>query len=86
MTRIALYTGGGVTFSPYSGEGRTESNYVRLVSDNGKVMKNGVIYSECRDVPIAEINNWIEVDAASVEDEPTDEDYAEAGKILMGKE
>lgn len=49
-------------------------------------MKNGVIYSECRDVPIAEINNWIEVDAASVEDEPTDEDYAEVGKILMGKE
>ena len=42
MTKMTLYTGGGVSYSPQYADGRTESDYVRLVADDGKGITDGV--------------------------------------------
>lgn len=51
MTRITLYTGGGVSLSPQPGEGRSVSTYVRLLADDGMGITNGVRVTTAIDVP-----------------------------------
>ena len=52
-------------------------------SDSGRyVVRNGVSYDEAYD-PVEFGREYTEGDVIPQE-EPTDEDYAEAGKILMG--
>ena len=62
----------------------------RLIADEGKILVNGDIETTCIDVYSTE--GWEEVDAPEPDPdepeeptvEPTEEDYAEAGKILLG--
>lgn len=81
MTQIILYTGGGVTLSPVYAEGRTESQYVRLVADDGKILQHGDVMTPCIDVNRNDIGDWQEVDAPIIEDEP---DPTELLSILLG--
>ena len=72
MRQITLYTGDGVSLSPQSGEGRTVSQYTRLIADDGKAITNGSIVTICIDVPSAEIVNWSDCDLSAVDDEISD--------------
>ena len=61
----------------------------RLIADEGKILVNGDIQTTCIDVESTE--GWTEVDAPEEPTEPdepivepTESDYAEAGKILLG--
>lgn len=86
MTTIKLYTGGGVSLSPVNAEGRTESEYVRLVADDGMMLVNGGLFSTAADVNKADVGAWQEVPYVEPDGEPAIEDKAEAYDILMGKE
>lgn len=67
MKTITLYTGNGASLSP-NPTGRTESDYVRLVADNGKILTNGFDAVYCIDVHKSNISKWIEV-ADTIDDE-----------------
>lgn len=84
MTTIKLYTGGGVSLSPQDGDGRRESNFVRLVADDGMMLTNGERSATVVDVLKTDVSNWSEVPYVEPEEEPTVEDKAEAYDILMG--
>ena len=79
MRQITLYTGDGVSLSPQNGEGRTVSQYTRLIADDGKAITNGSIVMTCIDVPSAEIVNWSDCDLSAADDEISD---TEALKII----
>ncbi|MBO4543242.1 MAG: hypothetical protein J5725_08700 [Bacteroidales bacterium] len=83
MRTITLYTGGGVSLSPVYADGRTVSNYVRLVADDGKMLTNGERELFCADVLAADVGNWTEI-AAPIEDDDIPDD--EALSILLGGE
>ena len=72
MRQITMYTGDGVSLSPQNGEGRTVSQYTRLIADNGKAITNGSIVTICIDVPSAEIVNWSDCDLSAADDEISD--------------
>lgn len=72
MRQITLYTGDGVSLSPQNGEGRTVSQYTRLIADDGKAITNGSIVTICIDVPSAEIVNWSDCDLSAADDEISD--------------
>lgn len=86
MRQITLYTGEGASLTPQYIEGRIQSQYVRLVADEGKVVTDGERSSECVDVLVSTINDWSEIDAPEPEEEPTEEELAEAGRIMMAYE
>ena len=81
MTQITLYTGGGVSLSPVYAEGRMESSYVRLVADDGMMLKKGEQYAACVDVLKSDFANWSEVE---YEEPEADLDDSEALEILLG--
>ena len=83
MKKTILYTGGGVSLSPVYADGRTESAYVRLVADDGKMLQKGELAAICIDALATEADTWKEVDYVEPE-ESTAEDKAEAYDILMG--
>lgn len=62
MTQIMLYTGGGVSLSPVYVDGRTETNYVRLVADEGKHLECGGRMAACVDVLKSDAMAWLEVE------------------------
>lgn len=74
MRQITLYTGGGVTFSPHWAEGRTESDYIRLVADDGMMLEKGNITTLCIDVLKTDATNWSEVPYVEPNPEPTAEE------------
>lgn len=87
MTTIKLYTGGGVSLSPRNGEGRAESEYVRLIADDGKGITDGNIITTCVDTKTPEA--WTDCDAPDYDDTPEERGdeltaKAEAYDILMG--
>ena len=53
-----LYTGNNVSLSPKYEEGRTLSNYVRLVADVDKAITNGERIAICVDVLRADVELW----------------------------
>lgn len=64
----------------------TQKTMIRIYADKNKAVTNdgNVLW---KSVDVESIDGWYDVaDPEPVEDEPTDEDYAEVGKILMGKE
>lgn len=81
MTVMKLYTGGGVSLSPKYEEGRTESAYVRLVADDGMMLKNGERTTTCIDVLATDAENWTEVEYSEPEEDPTAEEVLD---IIMG--
>lgn len=74
MRQITLYTSDGVSLSPQNGEGRTVSQYTRLIANDGKAITNGSIATICIDVPSAEIVNWSDCDLSAADDEISDTD------------
>ena len=81
MKQVILYTGNGVTLSPVFADGRTESNYVRLIADEGQAITNGEVVTGCVDVPKADIGKWRDCAPADEAEELTAE---EALSIIMG--
>lgn len=81
MTVMTLYTGGGVSLSPVPGEGRIESEYVRLVADEGMVVSDGETFTECIDIRSSDVSKWSETDPP---DPDPDVDDAEAFQYLFG--
>ena len=81
MTQMVLYTGGGVSLSPVYEEGRSESDYVRLVADEGMMLQKDEQTAVCVDVLKMDIPNWSEVEYS--EPEP-DIDNTEAFDIIFG--
>ena len=75
MNTITLYTGNGASLSP-NPTGRTESDYVRLVADDGKMLTNGFDSAYCIDVNKSNVSEWIEV--ADTDDDATESDYITA--------
>ena len=61
MRKMNLYTGGGVSLSPIDGEGRTLSDYVRLVAEENYVITDGKQILTCVDVLETEVENWVEI-------------------------
>lgn len=59
--------------------------FVRTYSDEGRfVVRDGIAYREAIDpVEYASVRTYVEGDLIPTE-EPTDEDYAAAGRILLG--
>lgn len=53
-----LYTGNGVSLSPKFEEGRTLSNYVRLVADENMAITDGTRILTCVDVLNSDVENW----------------------------
>ena len=65
----------------------TIGNFIRTWSDAGYYIHGGypeADYDEATD-PIDAGRTYTETDIKIPEEEPTDEDYAAAGKILMGE-
>lgn len=58
MRQIKLYTGAGATRTPTYVDGRTTSNYVRLVAEDGMMITDDLKTATCIDVPATEINKW----------------------------
>lgn len=56
MRQVTLYTGGGISLSPRSGEDRRLSRYVRLVADEGMGITDGAVITGCIDTLTPE--NW----------------------------
>lgn len=78
MNIITLHTGNGASLSP-NPTGRIESDYVRLVADDGKMLTNGLNSAYCIDVHKSNVSEWIEV-SDDTDDEATTEDYENALK------
>lgn len=60
MRQIPLYSGNGASLSP-NGEGRTLSAYVRLVADEGMILKNGERETIVVDVLATSASEWREI-------------------------
>lgn len=58
MRQITLYAGAGATRTPTYVDGRTESNYVRIVAEDGMMITDGIKTATCIDVPATEIDKW----------------------------
>ena len=60
--------------------------YIRTYSDAGMLItRDGVYYAEAVDpLALANDRNYTETNIPDVVSEPTDAEYAEAGRILLG--
>lgn len=84
-----LYTGNGVSLSPKFEDGRTLSDYVRLVADEEKAITNGERIAICVDVLITDVDLWSDCELPMEDlEEVTEQDYqnalAEMGVDLNG--
>ena len=86
MKQVTLYTGNGVTLSPVYVDGRKESNYIRLISEDGKAITNGTVVTFCVDVPKEEGSKWADCELPPEEPEllTETEQKARAYDILTG--
>lgn len=81
MRQITLYTGAGASLTPVYTEGRTESDYIRLVADDGMMLEKGDVTTLCVDVLKTDAPNWSEVPYVEPEPEPTADELLD---ILTG--
>lgn len=81
MKQVSLYSGGGVSLSPVYAEERSESNYVRLIADDGMMLVKGEQSAVCVDVLETDVADWSETEYAEPE---LDIDNAEAFAIIFG--
>lgn len=79
MTVLKLYTGRGVSYSTEYAEGRVESDFVRLVADEGMGITDGVIAATVVDTNDPE--RWTDCE---LPDEPEDVSADVAIDILFG--
>lgn len=83
MIQKILYNGNGVSLSPVYAEGRTESEYVRLIADEGKAITNGVTVTACVDVLKACVGHWMDCEPPT-EDAMEELTAEEALAIITG--
>lgn len=69
MIKKELYSGNGVSLSPIKEEGRSLSNYVRLIADDGFAITNGTVTTTCVDVLSDETEAWTDCELPPVEEE-----------------
>lgn len=81
MKQITLYSGAGASLTPVYADGRFEADFVRLVADDGMMLKKGDKTTLCVDVLKTDAPNWSEVEYAEPEPEPTAEEILD---ILLG--
>ena len=62
MKYITLYTGNGVSMSPVYADGRSESDYIRIVADDEKAITNGEIFTVSADIPKSDVHKWLDCD------------------------
>lgn len=86
MKRITLYRytreDGGVTTSPVQPDAADYTVKYRLIADEGKALTDGTTVAGCVDVESPD--GWTEIDAPYEGEMSDEEQYAEAGKILLG--
>ena len=62
MIQVPLYrykrTNGVVTITPNKENEEDEMSQMRLIAEEGKVLKNGAIIAPCIDCPLEEIDEW----------------------------
>ena len=85
MKQITLYTGGGVSLSPVYADGRTESDYVRLVADEGMMLKKGEVTLMCVDVLKEDASNWNEIEYVEPDEPTADEALTRYANELTGE-
>lgn len=68
MKTVTLYSGAGVSLSPVNAEGRSVSNYVRLIAEDGMAITNGKIVTECVDVLAESVSKWTDCEKIDTED------------------
>ena len=73
---------GKITVSTEKPEGKPYTEKYRLIADEGMILTNGEIQATCIDVESTD--GWSEIVDSTIEDNADNEDYAEAGKILLG--
>lgn len=72
---IYIYTGeNGVIQTPIKLPMQETKQMIRLISDNGKIMKKGDIESTAIDVEIDDVNNWQEIEKIDDNIELTEDD------------
>jgi hypothetical protein len=81
MTKMTLYTGRGVSYSPEYADGRTESDYVRLVADEGMGITDGVIVAT-----VIDTNDPVRWTDCELPEEPESATAEEILDILLGGE
>ncbi len=82
MNKINLYTGGGISLSPFDGEDRVLSSVVRLVADEGRGITDGQTVTTSIDTRNPDV--WIDCDLPEetpAEEEPSAEELLD---IIMG--
>lgn len=85
MTEMKLYTGGGASLSPFQREGSIESDYVRMVADDGYAITNGEDVTVVIDVLKTDAVNWSDCALPPAPPEPEPEiDDSEALEIILG--
>jgi hypothetical protein len=85
MTTKILYTGGGASLSTVQRDGSIDSDYIRIVADEGKAITNGTIVTTVIDVINSDVQNWSDCDLPPVPPEPELAiDDSEAIEILLG--
>lgn len=85
MIEMKLYTGGGMSFSPVQKDGSIESDYVRLVADDGYAITNGEDVTTVIDVLKADALDWTDCDLPPIPPDTDPEvDDSELAEILLG--
>ena len=85
MIEMKLCTGGGMSFAPVQKDGSIESDYVRLVADDGYAITNGEDVVTVIDVPKRDVQNWTDCDLPPIPiDTDPEVDGSELAAILLG--
>jgi hypothetical protein len=74
-----------ITFRHYSWKRFTESDYVRLVADEGMMLKKGKVTLMCVDVSKADVSNWNEVEYVEPDKPAEEEALTRYANELTGK-
>lgn len=70
MTIHTLYTGGGISLSPFVEEGRRVSEYVMLVADDGMGITDGNTVTTCIDTKTPDV--WTDCELPPEPEEDAD--------------
>lgn len=58
MERKQLYKTNSIYLTEYNSEGRTKTNYIRLIAEDGKAITDGETVTNTVDVLATDIDNW----------------------------
>lgn len=61
MITKTLYSGKGFSYSPTLTADAKPTGLVRLIADDAKALTDGIVITDCIDIPVADIIKWSEV-------------------------